>query len=342
MHGQVLSATPNLHCGPTTSSFQSTFSHALRAYKKRTRGDLILHPLAARLQSCVSPDAILAVLQEQARAIDQSWNADKKLAMWLDPIVNVLYALSSSLGEGVGLVSSPAKVIFVGIGVILSESHATRVNRDGLTDIFRCMAKFFQRLLTYTVVPPPQSTKNSNEEIMLTVLSIITSVTEEVTEGRAKKYLKKLIGRNSIEDALQRLDRLTQEEAEMATAAGDSVNGRRITPHNRKEPRVASSDVGDPSSPHTLSASANGGSNATPRHQLLEEIQRWLSPSDPSMNHNMACQACHKGTAEWFFRDDTFKQWKSTGSLLWIHGKPGSGKSVLWFILPAPPPSSGN
>jgi hypothetical protein len=86
------------------SSFQSTFSHALRAYKKRTRGDLILHPLAARLQSCVSPDAILAVLQEQARAIDQSWNADEKLAMWLDPIVNVLYALSSSLGEGVGLV----------------------------------------------------------------------------------------------------------------------------------------------------------------------------------------------------------------------------------------------
>lgn len=120
------------------SSFQSTFSHALRAYKKRTRGDLILHPLAARLQSCDTPDAILVILQEQARAIDQSWNADEKLAMWLDPIVHVLYALSSSLGEGVGLViigiyslslyalpsifqvSSPAKVIFVGIGLILS------------------------------------------------------------------------------------------------------------------------------------------------------------------------------------------------------------------------------
>jgi hypothetical protein len=90
------------------------------------------------LQSCVTPDAIFAVLEEQARAIDQSWNADEKLAMWLDPIVNVLYALSSSLGEGVGLViigtctismydlpsifqvPSPAKVIFVGIGVIFT------------------------------------------------------------------------------------------------------------------------------------------------------------------------------------------------------------------------------
>lgn len=120
------------------SGFQSTFSNALHAYKKRTRGDLILHPLATRLQSCDSPNDILAVLQEHARAIDQSWNTDEKLALWLDPIVNVLYALSSSLGEGVGLViipacsismwaltsmfqvPSPAKVIFVGIGVILS------------------------------------------------------------------------------------------------------------------------------------------------------------------------------------------------------------------------------
>lgn len=311
------------------SSFQSTFSQALLAYKKRTRGDLILHPLAARLQSCVSPDGILAVLQEEARAIDQSWNADEKLAMWLDPIVNVLYALSSSLGEGVGLVSSPAKVIFVGIGVILSESDATRANRDGLIDIFKRMAKFFGRLLIYTEVQPPQSTKDSNEEIMLTVFSIITSVTEEVTKGRAKKYLKRLMGRNVVEDALQKLDELTREEAEIATAAGHSVNGGRISSFNNPESRVVPPNVGDASSPHPFSASANGGSNSVPRHQILEEVQRWLSPPDPLMNHNMACQARHKGTTEWFFQGNTFKQWKSTGSLLWIHGKPGSGKSVL-------------
>ena len=51
------------------------------------------------------------------------------------------------------------------------------------------MAKSFERLRTYTVVPPPQSTKNSNEEIVLKVLSIITIVTEEVTEGRASRLI---------------------------------------------------------------------------------------------------------------------------------------------------------
>src|SRR6267154_2601333 len=39
-----------------------------------------------------------------------------------------------------------------------------------------------------------------------------------LTEPFSEKSLKKLIGRTDIEDALKRLDRLTQEEARMAAA----------------------------------------------------------------------------------------------------------------------------
>jgi hypothetical protein len=39
-----------------------------------------------------------------------------------------------------------------------------------------------------------------------------------LTEPFSEKYLKKLIGRTDIEDALKRLDRLTQEETRMAAA----------------------------------------------------------------------------------------------------------------------------
>ena len=38
-----------------------------------------------------------------------------------------------------------------------------------------------------------------------------------LTEMFSGKYLKKLVGRTDIEDALKRLDKLTQEEARMAT-----------------------------------------------------------------------------------------------------------------------------
>jgi hypothetical protein len=39
-----------------------------------------------------------------------------------------------------------------------------------------------------------------------------------LTEIFSGKYLEKLVGRTDLEDALKRLDKLTQEEARMATA----------------------------------------------------------------------------------------------------------------------------
>ena len=56
-------------------------------------------------------------------------------------------------------------------------------------------------------------------------------------------------------------------------------------------------------------------------NQLRENIHKWLSPPDPSTNHNIACGTHHKRTASWFFQGTIFQEWKSTGSLLWIHGK---------------------
>lgn len=54
------------------------------------------------------------------------------------------------------------------------------------------MDNFFQRLHTYTVVPPPPSSKDLNEEIVLAVLSILSSATEEVTQGRASAFIPRI------------------------------------------------------------------------------------------------------------------------------------------------------
>ncbi|KAH9046343.1 ankyrin repeat-containing domain protein [Lactarius deliciosus] len=65
------------------------------------------------------------------------------------------------------------------------------------------------------------------------------------------------------------------------------------------------------------------------RGGLLERLRKWQSPSDPSTNHIITSGRQHEGTTEWFCKGNIFEEWKATGSLLWIHGKPGSGKSVL-------------
>ena len=99
------------HAHPTASSssnqasnFQLILNKALDKYKKRTKKDLLIHPLVTELRSCNSPSAIIALLQQQLQGLDQSRRNDERWTRWLDPTVNVLYTLSGALGEGVGLV----------------------------------------------------------------------------------------------------------------------------------------------------------------------------------------------------------------------------------------------
>jgi len=96
-------AHPQTTTSPSSGpNFQQIFNNALKAYEKRTKNDLLAHPLAAQLQACYSPDAILSVLQRQVEELNHSRNTDERWTKWLDPTVNVLFALSATLGEGVG------------------------------------------------------------------------------------------------------------------------------------------------------------------------------------------------------------------------------------------------
>jgi len=47
----------------------------------------------------------LAVLQGQVDQFNQARSINERLKRWLNPTINVLYAFSATLGEGVGLVS---------------------------------------------------------------------------------------------------------------------------------------------------------------------------------------------------------------------------------------------
>ena len=63
--------------------------------------------------------------------------------------------------------------------------------------------------------------------------------------------------------------------------------------------------------------------------QLQKDVQYWLSPPDPSTNHNFVSKVRRKGTASWFFESSVLTEWKAKGSLLWIHGKRTSFELLL-------------
>ena len=73
----------------------------MRTYSRRTKIDLVFHPLAAVFQSCNDPGVALFLFQRSAH---RPWINDESLKDLLSLTFIGLYSLSPSVKEGVGLV----------------------------------------------------------------------------------------------------------------------------------------------------------------------------------------------------------------------------------------------
>jgi hypothetical protein len=76
--------------------------------------------------------------------------------------------------------------------------------------------------------------------------------------------------------------------------------------------------------------------NQMQEEQLRKEKRKvalldWLSPSSFCGPYDQHCEAHLEGSGEWLLSSEKYRNWKSSNEsdLLWVRGKPGSGKSVL-------------
>ena len=220
-----------------------------------------------------------------------------------------------------------------GNAFISQAAKDAQASHDALIDIFEQIEMLIRRLEIYTEVPLTVEMTDLMVQILVEVLSILRIATKEIKQGRMSeycctnmkmltegclvKYMKKLIGRTEIEDGLKRLDKLTQEEAWMAAA---QIDKRSSVEDQVQQAAIDEDQMKRSSTPNLISADY-GSLFIFSGNQLRENIHKWLSPPDPLTNHNIACGTHHKKTATWFFQGSIFQEWKSTGSLLWIHGK---------------------
>jgi hypothetical protein len=105
---------------------------------------------------------------------------------------------------------------------------------DALLDLFECLGNFLKRLEIYTTIPPTLVMTDIIVKIMVELLSVLALATKQISQGRfsecavaytlpvahyaTEKFAKKFLGESEIEIVLQRLDRLTQDEARMTVA----------------------------------------------------------------------------------------------------------------------------
>ena len=113
--------------------------------------------------------------------------------------------------------------------------QGVNASQGTLLNLFDRIGYFFRRLEAYIELPPTAGMTDTIVNVMVEVLVIITLVTKEINQGKfsklvtddgaalltypcSERFFKKLRGRSDLEDALQRLDSLTQEEHRMAIA----------------------------------------------------------------------------------------------------------------------------
>ena len=110
-----------------------------------------------------------------------------------------------------------------------------------LLDIFVRIEGFFKRLESYMEVRPTAAMTDVIVKIMTEVLSILAIATKKIKQGRLsesdvhkllfaylfpEKFMKKLLSKNNIEDAVKKLNTLTMEETRMVIAETLKVTNR--------------------------------------------------------------------------------------------------------------------
>jgi len=101
----MTSSGQNARSPAPADNFLATFDAALDQYWRVTGQRLDTHTFAARSDNWHSPQTISDALRLGTQALNIFRQGDERLMAWLDPVVDILFTFSATLGERIVLVS---------------------------------------------------------------------------------------------------------------------------------------------------------------------------------------------------------------------------------------------
>ena len=182
-------------------------------------------------------------------------------------------------------------------------------SHDALIVIFEQIENFFKPLQKYAAVPMTEAISEVMVKIIAEVLEICAIMTEEIKQGQSREQIR--------DDMFSIVD--TSSETYFGEFSNKFFGRKVIKDALRRLDRL------------TQVAAKAASVILEERWRRRWTNERWLSPPDPSTNHNTASYCQHEGTVTWFVEGDISTEWKSnsTAPLLWIHGKRASLPSCL-------------
>ena len=119
---------PSADHATTSHSNLQLIIDALADYANQTGIDLSQNPFVEKLQQSNTPDAILELFQERAKAFKGFRDENRRLINCLSPAVRVLHAFSDLLGEAASLVSH-SYLISLRVSTLMLQRNSVRSPR---------------------------------------------------------------------------------------------------------------------------------------------------------------------------------------------------------------------
>ncbi|TFY58838.1 hypothetical protein EVG20_g8001, partial [Dentipellis fragilis] len=320
---------------------------AIEQYEADTENDLKAASESPKFANISSVDELLTAIDDKQKAFGQYRKRGAKIKGALEPVLDVVGMLADAAGEGVAVVFPPGKAVFVVVKLLVDvhfaflplrhlanseampqATHDVKSRYDAIIDIFERMESFLRRCRIYIKpgINISDVLRMQIVKILAHLLFIMGKVTKYIRKGCRGQIKHPVLGflkKNTMQEALTKLDHLTKEEGLAVLAA--TLDGVRDVDEDVRDVNEGVKQVNE---------GVNGIGRKLDSAQEDAELHKcysWLSAPDPWINHNGAQEKLHdQSTGKWIFQDQRFVEWlDKTHSLMWLHGKPGGGKSVL-------------
>ena len=205
-----------------SARLQALFESALQEYEKKTGVYFAQHPLAIKLQSCHTVEAITGLLHDQAQAFRDLQGSDKIMKS-LITTVSILSKLSSTASLAFGLVRQKGFMAFLpSLNLIYSRSHLPKryrlvslsyltyvpfsssyvdglvtyviqsakgiiSNCDALVDLLESIEHFLNRLNIYSRISPAPAIDEIVVKVLVELISTLALVTEELKQRKSSE-----------------------------------------------------------------------------------------------------------------------------------------------------------
>ncbi|EIM86386.1 uncharacterized protein STEHIDRAFT_110908 [Stereum hirsutum FP-91666 SS1] len=287
---------------PKRTDLEELWEIALGRFSKEGGSNLPPSVAQTSLEDCLSS------FQQTVDVFERKTEEKEKVRDGIKAILEGIEAASGLLGEGVSIAFPPAKTIFTAVGMLAKAGQKTIKKYDLMLELLHEIGAFVDRMNVHKNNPISDEIKKIILSFLSELLKAIVALSTFMEANIAVSFLKEVRGQDEdINGAIKKMARLAAQEAGMVGA---------LTNRNVKKIMERQEDAQE--------------------QKLREKIRNWLSPPDPSTNHefNRAArrgQEAGQETGHWFLRSPGFIAWRDERSSrpLWLYGKPGNGKSVL-------------